>query len=236
VKFAPDRGPLVLAGAITLEPVPARDAECRYSAGRCYTIAYGGRAHGELTVTGARESEIEDVTLRECQRAGFRNPVELRAWWKTAGRGWQYAWLVSFALGDLTDTPRLLRASTPVPPICRARVKLQDGRVVTCGRAFQDKQEVCRCGAARPPARDEDHGYTAASVRAMRSEGESPSASVLAHYAIQADANRAGGLTGQHEAMQEAIGTARRLARTPRAREQLRKLEGEARLLEAALR
>ena len=92
-------------------------------------------------------------------------------------------WIVRFFKGDQAaeslDRPRLLRGSVPRAPTCQAPVRLADGRLKPCGRAFPDRDyvtdrpiTVCACGAKRPPEIEDDHGYTSRRVSAMRSEGE----------------------------------------------------------------
>ena len=91
-------------------------------------------------------------------------------------------WLVRFEKGErpeLFDRLRLLRGNAPQAPTCGAPVRLADGRVKPCGRAFPDRDyvtgrpvTVCACGAKRPPEIEDDHGYTSRRSSAMKSEGE----------------------------------------------------------------
>lgn len=91
-------------------------------------------------------------------------------------------WVISFARGDLRDSPRLLRASAPEAPVCKAPLRDPAGKVVykpggrkravLCNRAFDDDQMVCACGAFRPDKTGEDHGYTSRTRQAMSDEPE----------------------------------------------------------------
>jgi hypothetical protein len=85
-----------------------------------------------------------------------------------------------------TDEPRFLRRGTPRPQICKAIIsteKRAQGIVpVRCNRAFADGQDVCRCGARRPPISDLDHGYTTRGSSAMRGEGEAVPAQIQEQY------------------------------------------------------
>jgi len=47
-------------------------------------------------------------------------------------------WVISFAKGDLTDTPRFLRETAPMAASCTAILKSGPRRGKVCGRAFPD--------------------------------------------------------------------------------------------------
>jgi hypothetical protein len=91
-------------------------------------------------------------------------------------------WVISFVKGDVRDAPRLIRASAPQAPVCKAPLRGPDGEIVykpsgkkkpvLCNRAFEDGQDVCKCGAYRPDETGEDHGYTTRTRQAMSDEPE----------------------------------------------------------------
>lgn len=180
---------------MTRRPVKSGETYCRYEANRAYAIQpAGGHSKDRLTVIEVRQEKLGEITLKDAKREGHRSTAAFVAVWLDE-HGIYAAdlpvWVISFARGDLTDQPRYCRASAPVAPICQARIKLADGRVVKCKRAFQDKQEVCKCGARRPPESEEDHGYTTSPARGLRGEMAAVPASVQDQYALDARANHA---------------------------------------------
>jgi hypothetical protein len=209
---------------MTRRLVKTGETLCPYEPSHAYAIQpAGGRSKDRLTVSEVRQEKLGDITIKDAKREGHRNIPEFVACWLVE-HGLYAAdldvWVISFAKGDLTDQPRYIRGSAPVAPICQARIKLADGRIVKCKRAFQDDQDVCKCGARRPAASEEDHGYTTSPARGLRGEMAAIPASVQDQYALDAQAKY-------------AIGVAERL--NERAdlspAERLRRVEEESRRL-----
>lgn len=172
----------------TRRRVKSGESKCRYVEGRAYTIQTGrGKpGNGQITITAVRQERASDITLHDAKREGFRTTSEFLEYWdQLHGEGFRDAlvWVISFERGDTRDTPRLLRASAPQAPVCKAQVRYADGKMRACNRAFQDEQDVCKCGARRPPESDEDHGYTTRRVNALKGEGEPVSERMLERYA-----------------------------------------------------
>src|ERR1700680_4225432 len=169
--FRPELARLIAQGkkTQTRRHVKAGESKCRYVEGRAYVVQTGrGKpGHGQITITGVRRERVDAITLQDARREGVRDAL---------------VWVISFERGDTRDVPRLLRASAPQAPVCKAQIRYADGKLRACNRAFQDDQDVCRCGARRPPESDEDHGYTTRRVNALRAEGEPVSESVLVKY------------------------------------------------------
>src|ERR1700680_1352858 len=187
--FRPELARLIAQGkkTQTRRHVKAGESKCRYVEGRAYVVQTGrGKpGHGQITITGVRRERVDAITLQDARREGFRTTSEFLAYWdQLHGEGLRDAlvWVISFERGDTRDVPRLLRASAPQAPVCKAQIRYADGKLRACNRAFQDDQDVCRCGARRPPESDEDHGYTTRRVNALRAEGEPVSESVLVKY------------------------------------------------------
>lgn len=193
VYVSPDALKLILSGRKTQIRQPAPGG-CPYHAGHSYALQSGAVRHSErITVTQPpRLEKLGDASLRDIKREGYRTIAEWRSAWEALHGSYDphaQVWVISFVRGDhseAADTPRLLRASAPQAPVCKARVKTADGKTRACNRAFPDGATVCKCGAARPRATAEDSGYTTSTYRAMRDEGEAVPPSVQASYSRQA--------------------------------------------------
>jgi uncharacterized protein YhfF len=238
---------LVLAGKKTMQRIPVPSSGlCRYKIGRLYAIQPSHRdvARLHVTILTIREDQIGNITLKHARREGHRTLAEHRAHWEEGLEGAPYnpeesVWVITFKAGDHTDKPNLLRRSAPSAPICRARIKLPDGRTVTCKRAFADKQDICKCGARRPPETAEDHGYTSISARALMREPEAIPAALQAQYARESENNLQAATNGHLEThvkrLHAVIAEIREHAKDPKANDQLRGLERQAKALERKL-
>lgn len=195
--FKPELAKLILQGKKTQTrrvvkyTERGKTIECRYRAGCVYAVqpGRGSASLGRLTVTEVREECLGDLSLPDARREGFRTRTEFVDYWTVLHGTYDPSlkvWVISFVKGDATDTPRLLRGGAPQAPICHAPVKLPDGRTVTCKRAFQDNQTVCKCGAKRPPETEQDHGYTTRRGNAMRNEGEAVPVALQEKWAAKA--------------------------------------------------
>lgn len=162
---------------MTRRPVARCETTCRYYVGRTYAIqpGRGQVATGLVTITVAPHRErLGEITRKDARKEGYKTTQDFQRHFVELHGHWTPdldVWVIEFALGDTRDQPRLLRAASPKAPICTARVK-RNGQSKACGRAFADNQEVCKCGARRPPETAEDRGYTSRDAMGMRNEGE----------------------------------------------------------------
>jgi hypothetical protein len=113
--FHPKMAQKVKAGLKTQTRRKVNENECRYRAGRVYSIQTGrGKpASGHITITEVRQEQLGDITLRDARREGFRTTADFKAYWLELHGKWQQeqpVWVISFVLGDQTDRPRLLAA------------------------------------------------------------------------------------------------------------------------------
>lgn len=119
--FTQDMAKLVLEGRKTLTIRNKTGPKCRYKLGACYSIQVARRTKDEvLTVMSIEEKMLGDLNIRELRRAGFKTTLSFREWWDEHHRSLIFGddcpvWLVSFDLGDLSDTPRLLAARPGAP-------------------------------------------------------------------------------------------------------------------------
>lgn len=168
----------ILQGRRTMIRIPAvRDCP---TIGRVYPIkSREHKATGQITILQAHEERLGALSLREAQREGFHTTLEARLAWITFYGSYhedKRVWVLSFAVGDLTDKARLLRAGAPIERVCQARWKRPDGTTVKCersfGKEFPDEPDRCSAGHEKPLGEDSDHGYTSSSVDALSREQE----------------------------------------------------------------
>ncbi len=100
---------LILAGRKT----QTRRRSSRYVVGKSYALQTGrGKpATSRITITDVRQEPLGAITLRDARREGFRTTADFKAYWAELHGSFnpdETVHVVSFVLGDLTDTPRLL--------------------------------------------------------------------------------------------------------------------------------
>ena len=248
--FRPEMAELILAGkkTQTRRAVKYSDRgkaiDCRYVAGKSYAIqpGRGKRATERLTVLEVHTQRLGDADPADVRREGFRTRDEFFAYWielhGTLDEDLQVH-VITFAKGDLTDQPRLLRGTSPAAPTCQAPVKRSDGTAKPCGRAFPDNDyltgrpvEICKCGARRPPETQEDHGYTSRRSNAMRGEGEAVPADVQKSITQRVKDNKANGYIVQRERLLAVISDIRPFALDRATIEHLQGIERQVRALD----
>jgi hypothetical protein len=94
--------------------------ECRYKPGRSYALqtGRGKKASERITVMEVRQEKLEEITLRDARREGFRTTADFKDYWTDLHGSFepeQLVHVISFELGDHTDTPRLLAARPGAP-------------------------------------------------------------------------------------------------------------------------
>lgn len=92
----------------------------RYQAGKSYAIqpGRGKPAVGRITVTDVQIAYLGDIDLRDAKREGFATRQEFVDYWTSLHGRFDpdvRVWVISFLLGDRTDTGRFL-AARPGPP------------------------------------------------------------------------------------------------------------------------
>lgn len=113
--FQPEQAKLIRSGKKTQTRRVVTSPTCRYQAGKSYAVQ-PGRGKPEIcrvTVMGVRRELVSDITLKDARREGFVTRDEFFAAWPI-DRDLE-VWVISFVLGDQTDTLRLL-ARTPGAP------------------------------------------------------------------------------------------------------------------------
>lgn len=145
----------------TRRPVKAGEKTCRYTPGHVYSVQPGRGMRGEvqITVLAVRQERVGDISAGDARREGFGHVRAFLAYWRDLyGEDadlQQSVWVISFALGDRRDIPRLLRAGAPKwDPRSEHRVE-----------------------------RDEDHGYTSRPALALAAEPEAIDNETLEAYA-----------------------------------------------------
>lgn len=119
--FKPELSKLVLQGRKTQTRRRVQDGKKpRYHAGKSYAVqpGRGKPAVGRITVTDVQLAYLGDIDLRDAKREGFRTRQEFVDYW--TGLHGRFdpdvrVWVISFLLGDRTDTGRFL-AARPGPP------------------------------------------------------------------------------------------------------------------------
>jgi hypothetical protein len=214
-----------------------KSLDCRYQPGRSYAIQKerGGRAIDRLTVTEVRLERLVEMTLQDARREGFRTRRDFFDYWVGLYgqiEEDQQVWVITFVKGDHTDELRLLRASAPQAPVCKAPVRYADGKVRACNRAFQDNQDVCKCGARRPPEGEEDHGYTTRRAAAMKGEPEAVSAKMQEQFAREGRERHERTLANHRRRALAAISVVQEHATTGRERKRLRAAANQIKALD----
>ena len=93
---------------------------CRYEVGKSYSVQPGRGKPGicRITILQVRSEPLGAITLKDARKEGFVTTTEFFDYWKglygTVDREMP-VWVLSFALGDLTDIPRLLAARPGAP-------------------------------------------------------------------------------------------------------------------------
>lgn len=119
--FRPDQAKLILQAKKTQTRRRKGDRNvCRFEAWKPYAVqpGRGKTAVCKITITDVREERLGDLTLKDARREGFATCAEFfEDWRQHYGRidDDERVWVVSFLLGDRTDTPRFL-AARPGPP------------------------------------------------------------------------------------------------------------------------
>lgn len=120
--FSSEMAKLILAGrkSQTRRVVKDSELQCRYVPGRSYALQ-GKRWKADqprITVLEVRPEQLGQISLRDVRREGFRTTEEFKAYWVKLHKRFdseQLVWVISFVLGDQTDTPRLLAARPGAP-------------------------------------------------------------------------------------------------------------------------
>lgn len=104
----------IRSGRRTMFRIPVK-GDCRYQPKRCYTLraATDQSPALQITVLEVREERLGSISLRDVKREGHRTTQEFVKAWKDAHKTYdenQRVYVMSFAQGDLTDTPHLLAA------------------------------------------------------------------------------------------------------------------------------
>jgi hypothetical protein len=116
MNFRPEMVDLILAGK-KREDWRER---CRLREGRSYVLQSGCVTKDErITITKIEPwIELGSMTLRQAKRAGYKTTLEARDHWREMHGSYDPAlrvFVISFTLGDHTDTPRLLAARPGAP-------------------------------------------------------------------------------------------------------------------------
>lgn len=165
------------------------ESKCRYRPNHAYRVQPGRGERGveTITVTETRCERLDDITLKDAKREGFRNLQEFKRYWRELHGFYdpdQQVWVISFLVGDHVDMDRYLARSSP-SQTCQAI--LPSGK--RCKRAFSDDpapQEICKCGARRPDERMDDRGYTPLAHEGLRGEPPAIPASLQDEYSKDA--------------------------------------------------
>lgn len=119
--FRPELCKKILAGTKTQTRRPIKaDADCRYQPGKSYALQPGRakQAIGRITIDAVRIERLGDLSIKDAKREGFITIADFFAYWHDlyghVDRD-QHVWVISFRLGDWTDTPRLLAARPGAP-------------------------------------------------------------------------------------------------------------------------
>jgi hypothetical protein len=116
MNFSHDQVDLILAGKKTED---WRD-RCVVRPRRSYALQAAGVTRGRITVMSVTPDVIlGSMTLRQAKRAGFKSTRDAVEHWRTTHGGLYdpdlRVFIISFVLGDQTDTPRLLAARPGAP-------------------------------------------------------------------------------------------------------------------------
>jgi hypothetical protein len=87
--------PCVVGKAVAVQPGAGKVATCK------------------ITIKEVRQERLGDLSLKDAKREGFTTTAEFFDYWKTLYGSVdkdQQVWVIAFALGDHTDTPRFLSA------------------------------------------------------------------------------------------------------------------------------
>jgi uncharacterized protein YhfF len=125
---------------MTRRQVKPGEMTCRYEPGKAYAVqpGRGKTATCRITVRDVRQERVGQITLKDAKREGFNTTTEFLDYWQALhAKGWapqrdgesdeQFqarrrdqgcwpalahapVWVIAFALGDHTDTPRFLSA------------------------------------------------------------------------------------------------------------------------------
>jgi hypothetical protein len=116
MNFTPAMCDLILAGK---KREDWRET-CRVREGRSYALKAGRVTRGKITITRIEARvELGSMTLRQAKRSGYKSTSEARQHWCETHKGIYdpllWVFVISFVVGDATDTPRLLAARPGAP-------------------------------------------------------------------------------------------------------------------------
>lgn len=100
---------LILSGRKT----QTRRRTCRYEPGKSYALqpGRGKEAKHRITILEVRQEQLGNISFRDARKEGFRTTEDFRDYWISLHKGFNAAemvYVITFELGDTTDTPRLL--------------------------------------------------------------------------------------------------------------------------------
>jgi hypothetical protein len=113
--FAPELVKLIRARRKTQTRRRADGDACRYRQGRTYAVqpGRGKRSVARITVEDVRDEPLGAIRYPDVRREGFHTTAEFVAYWTRLFGEFDphlRVWVISFALGDVLDHPRLLIA------------------------------------------------------------------------------------------------------------------------------
>lgn len=119
--FRPELAKLIVQGKKSMTRRPSHgETSCRYRVEHVYRVQLGRGMPGRfpITIKAVREEALGEITLKDAKREGFVTTQEFADYWKGLYGKFDEdsrVWVISFALGDATDTPRLLAARPGAP-------------------------------------------------------------------------------------------------------------------------
>ena len=107
--FRPELAKLILQSKKSQTRRRVGRGRCRYKPGRAYAVQAGRLTVGHLTVTDVREEFLPEISLKDARREGFVTRDEFFEHWREHhGSVEVMVWVISFRLGDCSDSPLFL--------------------------------------------------------------------------------------------------------------------------------
>jgi hypothetical protein len=114
VIFTPEMVKLVVARRKTqTRRIIGDEKHCRYRVRHAYRVQPGRGKRGlfAITITDVYRERLSDIDLKGAHREGFRTRQQFFEHWHALhGMADHDVWVISFVVGDVADTPRLLAA------------------------------------------------------------------------------------------------------------------------------
>jgi uncharacterized protein YhfF len=120
VIVRPEIAKLILQGKKSQHRRPAETNTCRYQTGKAYAIqpGLGKTAVCRITIGEVRRESLGDITLKDAKKEGYTTTTEFFDYWRDLHGSVDKdipVWVISFQIGDRTDTPRYLAARIGPP-------------------------------------------------------------------------------------------------------------------------